>query len=449
MATYPTNFTDQEFDDDSTIDGKIETFRGVSVVQIPSPQNQKKTESSVNIPDFQHITDFVPKKVEPLRVNGSKFLTEKDRTSKIKSLQRSFPRVKSDRLKLLRNRLRNKTGEKGKNRTTKFKDKKEKDKAIKFILETIRKQRQHLKSGRGFKKLTDSKRVSSDTSIARSTDASTDVNEERTTTQSNIDEPDEVTYFPVKGPAVTTERLRQEETFPVKAETTERVRQEENTYYPVVSSSTTTASNPFKLSTIVSAPPIHVLTPTEDTRSTLITTTSPVLSQTNSNTENILDFGITTLSSLFGTKKSEKDKSVSFENNKSSVKLEVATNRPDQEDSIATTIANAVTDNSNIINLISFNELKSATPGSASSTSKNDFSEPLEIIRSSVIVSQNRIKSSSSRANRIFPQKLTGNSIVRSPKTSSDDDKLSSTTEYNLNYDEGITTTLGTVDLLR
>ena len=242
--------------------------------------------------------------------------------------------------------------------------------------------------------------------------------------------------------------MLQEEKFPVKAETTERVRQEENTYYPVVSSSTTTASSPFKLSTIVSAPPIHVLTPTEDTRSTLITTTSPVLSQTNSNSENVLDFGITTLSSLFGTKKSEKDKSVSFENT-SSVKLEVATNRPDQEDSIATTIANAVTDNSNIISLISFNELKSATPGSASSTSKNDFSEPLEIIRSSVIVSQNRIKSSSSRANRIFPQKLTGNSIVRSPKTSSDDDKLSSTTEYNLNYDEGITTTLGTVDLLR
>ena len=40
---------------------------------------------------------------------------------------KSFPRVKSDRLKLLKNRSKAKAGTKIKNRTTRFQDKKEKD----------------------------------------------------------------------------------------------------------------------------------------------------------------------------------------------------------------------------------------------------------------------------------------------------------------------------------
>ena len=80
--------------------------------------------------------------------------------------------------------------------------------------------------------------------------------------------------------------------------------------------------------------------------------------------------------------------------------------------------------NTQSFDLIPFEELQTTTSRSSSSSHtishSTHFSEPLEIIRSSVIVSQNHRKNNNN-VNENISQKFLGNSIARSPKSVKDE----------------------------
>ena len=391
---------------------EIETFRGVSVIQIPSPQHQQKTEAAiVNLPKFQEISNLSNEN-ENFESTKTVFLNEKDRKSKITILQNSFPRVKSDRLKLLRNRFRNKDSGKAKEKKTKFKDKREKDKAINFILKTIREQRKQLKSASELKIISKSSTIApSTTSTSRSMVTSTiAANEIPRTTTINANESEEQTYFPI--------------------ETTETPIFNESTYFPDLVLSSTTSAIPLEVSEKITESPVTSISSTDAFESSITSKSPSVMIDTATSLPKTIppSQNFPTLSTQDTPASSQNIKSGSVEN---------IITKPSR---------GGVEEDSESFNLISFEGLKSTTVRSTT-MSQNGFSEPLEIIRSSVIVSQNH-RNADSKIDRAFPQ-LLGNSIVRSSKSFNEGKEATTHESVVGDLDENITTTEETVDLFK